>query len=219
MGIAGGPNMIEDGLVLALDASDKNSYPGSGTTWFDLSGNNNNTTLYNSPTYTNNNIHTFNFDETDDYAKVNNTGILSTTSYTKIASFRPESSTANIISGGSDGQHAFWMGATSNTLNSGHNGAWTTVSYSPGDMLNKWWIGAVTFSTTSGWVLYLNGEQVATSLSTVTFTGGNTVRIGAYTDASNLFDGDIANVFIYNRVLSSQEILQNYNAQKSRFNL
>jgi hypothetical protein len=214
-----GPNIITDGLVLALDAASPRSYPGSGTTWYDLSGNGNSTTLYNSPTYTNNNVHTFNFDESNDYAKVNNTGILPTTAYTKIAAFRPESSTANIISGGSDGQHAFWMGGTSTTLQSGHNGSWATVSYSPGDMLNQWWIGAVTFNTSTGWVLYLNGEQVDTSSSTTTFTNGNTVRIGAYYDAANLFDGDIANVFIYNRVLTATEIAQNYNAQKSRFEL
>jgi len=220
MAFSRGPSIVTDGLVLALDAANHKSYPGSGITWYDLSGNGNNTTLYNSPTYTNNNIHTFNFDESNDYAKVDNTGILSTTAYTKIAAFRPESSTANIISGGSgDGQHAFWMNATSTNLNSGHNGAWATVSYSPGNMLNQWWIGAVTFNTSTGWVLYLNGEQVDTSASTTTFTNGNTVRIGAYNDASNLFDGDIANVLIYNRVLSPEEVQQNYNATKSRFEL
>ena len=219
MAFSRGPSIVTDGLVLALDAANHKSYPGTGTTWYDLSGNGNSTTLYNSPTYTNNNVHTFNFDESNDYAKVNNTGILPTTAYTKIAAFRPESSTANIISGGSDGQHAFWMGGTSTTLQSGHNSAWSTVAYSPGSMLNQWWIGAVTFNTTSGWVLYLNGQQVDTDSNTSTFTGGNTVRIGAYIDAGNLFDGDIATVMIYNRALTSTEIAQNYNATKSRFGL
>ena len=220
MGFSRGPNIVREGLVLALDAASPRSYSGSGNTWYDLSGNDNSTTLYNSPTYTNNNVHTFNFDETNDYAKVNNTGILPTTAYTKIAAFRPESSTANIISGGtSDGQHAFWMGGTSTTLQSGHNGSWSTVSYSPGSMLNQWWIGAVTFNTTSGWVLYLNGQQVDTDSNTSTFTGGNTVRIGAYIDTSNLFDGDIAIAMIYNRVITSTEVLQNYNALKGRFGL
>ena len=92
-----GPSIVTDELVLALDPASGRSYPGTGTTWFDLSGNNNDTTLYNSPTYTNNNVHTFNFDEVDNYAKVNNTSILSTTSYTKIAAFRPETSTSNIV--------------------------------------------------------------------------------------------------------------------------
>ena len=215
------PKIVTDGLVLVLDAANKKSYPGSGTTWTDLSGNGNDAVLYNSPTYTNNNVHTFNFDETNDYAKVDNTTLLSKTAYTKIAWFRPESSTANIVSGGGDtyGQHAFWMNGTSNSLRAGHNGSWARVSYSPGDMLNQWWFGSVTFNTTSGWVLYLNGEQVDTDANTSTFTGNQNILIGAYGDASNLFDGDISIVMVYNRVLSPQEVLQNYNALKSRFGL
>lgn len=219
MGFSRGPKIVTDGLVLALDAGSKKSYAGSGTTWSDLSGNGNHATLYNSPTYTNDNIHTFNFDETNDYAKVDNTTLLSKTAYTKVAWFRPESSAANIISGGSNtyGQHAFWMSGTSNSLHAGHNGGWSTVSYSPGDMLNKWWFGAVTFNTSTGWVLYLNGQQVDTSSSTATFNGNQSILVGAYGDATNLFDGDIPIVKVYNRVLSAEEVLQNYNATKSRF--
>ena len=219
MAFSRGPSIVKDGLVLYLDAANQKSYPGSGTTWYDKSGNGNNSTLTNSPTFSSSNSGTFNFDESNDYVKVDNTSILPTAAYTKIAAFRPESSTSNIISGGSDGQHAFWMGGTSTTLQSGHNGNWGTVTYSPGDMLNQWWIGAVTFNTVTGWVLYLNGQQVDTDASTSTFTGVSTVRIGAYNDAANLFDGDIATVMIYNRALTAEEILQNYNATKSRFGL
>ena len=53
MGIAGGPDIIQNGLALALDAADRNSYPGSGTVWGDVSGNNYNFTLTNSPTFSN----------------------------------------------------------------------------------------------------------------------------------------------------------------------
>ena len=222
MGFYRGPHIVTDGLVLHLDAANTKSYPGSGTTWSDVSGNDNNGTLTNSPTFSSSNSGTFNFDESNDYVKIDNTSILPTAAYTKIAAFRPESSTSNIISGGStgdSGQHAFWMGGTSTTLQSGHNGNWSTVAYSPGDMLNQWWIGAVTFNTVTGWVLYLNGQQVDTDASTATFIGGNTVRIGAYNDAANLFDGDISTVMIYNRALTPQEVLQNYNATKSRFGL
>jgi hypothetical protein len=214
-----GPHTVTDGLVLSLDAANIKSYPGSGTTWFDKSGNGNNGTLTNGPTFSLSNSGTFNFDESNDYVIINNTAILPTAAYTKIAAFRPETSTANIVSGGGDGEHAFWMGGTSTTLQAGHNGSWSTVQFTPGSMLNQWWIGAVTFNTATGWVLYLNGQQVDTDASTTTFTGGNTVRIGAFNDAANLFDGDIATVMIYNRPLTAQEILQNYNATKSRFGL
>ena len=53
MGIGYGPRVITDGLVLALDAADVSSYPGSGTTWTDLSGNGNNGTLVNGVGYDN----------------------------------------------------------------------------------------------------------------------------------------------------------------------
>lgn len=46
-----GPKIVTDGLVLCLDAADSNSYPGSGSTWYDLSGNGNNGTLVNGPTF------------------------------------------------------------------------------------------------------------------------------------------------------------------------
>jgi hypothetical protein len=209
-------SIVTNGLVLALDAANPKSYPGSGTTWTDLSGNGNNGTLVNSPTYSNLNGGNFNFDEIDDY--VNCGQILNNSAYTKIAWFRPESSTQNIVSG-SQGNTAFWMNNTSTTLFSGHNGAWTTISYSPGDMLNEWWCGAVTFNTSTGWVMYLNGGQVNTNTSTTAPTGNGTIRIGAHAAGSNLFDGDIPYVQLYNRALTAQEIQQNFNATRSRFSI
>ena len=220
MGGAAGPDIVTKGLILALDAADKRSYPGSGNTWTDLSLQGNNATLAGNQSFSTGFFGSLRFNTSGAWGKVDNTSILPTAAYTKIAVFRPITNSANIISGGSsDGQHAFWMAGTSDELRAGHNGSWALVSYSPGSMLNQWWIGAVTFSTTSGWVLYLNGEQVDTSATTTAFTGGNTVRIGAYNDNSNRFNGDINIAMIYNRVLSAEEVLQNYNAVKNRFGL
>jgi hypothetical protein len=115
------------------------------------------------------------------------------------------------------------MAGTNNTLYSGHNGAWQTIGYTPttqsGNMLNQWWCGAVTFNTTSGWCLYLNGKQVSTNSNTTTFAGGGDIQIACYSAGGNLFNGSIPIVQVYNRVLTSAEILQNYNALKGRFNL
>lgn len=61
-----GPEIIEDGLVLALDAANPRSYPGSGTVWYDVSGNGNNFQLFNSPSHVGS---YFNFDGINDYAK------------------------------------------------------------------------------------------------------------------------------------------------------
>ena len=66
-----GPKIITNGLVLYLDAANRNSYPGSGTTCTDLSGNNNNFTLVNGPTFSSGNMGNIVFDGTDDYLLIN----------------------------------------------------------------------------------------------------------------------------------------------------
>ena len=210
--------IVTSGLVMALDAGNLVSYSGDGTTWKDLTTNGFNGTLTNGPTFNSANGGSIDFDGTNDWCPVNSIS-LSNTTYTKIAWFNPDTATNNIISGGSDGEHAFWMAGTNNSLHAGHNGAWSTVSYSPGLMTGQWWCGAVTFNTTTGWKLYLNGQLVDTDPSTTTFAGGNVVRIAAFQVGGNLFNGKIATAHIYNRVLSDDEIAQNYNATKSRFGL
>ena len=211
--------MIQDGLVLALDAADKNSYVGSGTTWTDLSGNGNNGSLVNGPTFSSANQGSIVFDGVNDCILVNsNANILSKTSYTKMSWFNATSYLYNIISGGNGGEHAFWLAGTVN-LRAGHNGAWDTVVSTTTLALNTWYFGSVTFNTTTGWVLYVNGIQENTSANATTFNGTQEILIGAYGTGTNPFSGKIATATVYNRVLSPQEILQNYNAQKSRFNL
>ena len=217
MAIKHSPRIVIDGLVAHYDAANTKSYIGSGTVWKDLSGKGNNGTIYSSPTFSNDNAGKFNF-QNNDYVDCGN--ILSQTAYTKSAWFRPESATANIVSGyGSAGasQHAFWMNNTDNTLRAGHRGAWSTVSHTvpSGDMLNQWWNGAVTYNNSTGWVLYLNGVQVDTDSSTTDPAGGSTY-ISRYA-SGNWFDGDIAQVMIYDRAISASEILQNYKALKPRY--
>ena len=62
-----GPRIVSNGLVLCLDAANKRSYPGTGTTWTDLSGNSNNGTLTNGPTFSAGNMGSILFDGTNDY--------------------------------------------------------------------------------------------------------------------------------------------------------
>jgi hypothetical protein len=72
MALFRGPNIVRSGLVLALDAADRNSYRGSGTSWFDLSGNTNTGTLTNGPTFNGGNGGSIVFDGVDDYADFGN---------------------------------------------------------------------------------------------------------------------------------------------------
>jgi hypothetical protein len=69
MGIAYNPAIIRSNLVLCLDAANPKSYPGSGTTWTDLSGFGNNGTLINGVGYSSDNLGSLSFDGVNDYAK------------------------------------------------------------------------------------------------------------------------------------------------------
>ena len=150
-----------------------------------------------------------------------NTGcILNGSTYTKFAWFNTNNLSAanNIVSGGTNGQHAFWL-AVGNKLNAGHNGSWSTVQSSTTISTNTWYFGAASFSTSTGWRLYLNGSMEASSVSTTTFTGTTMpTLIGSY-DYGNLFSGTIDMVGIYNKVLSDADVLQLYLRTKSRYRL
>ena len=220
MAIFSGPEIAETGLVLCLDAANPRSYPGSGTTWTDLSGSGNNGALTNGPTYSSSNKGSIVFDGSNDYVIVNSlANILSKTTYTKIAYIYPTSFTTsnNIISGGSGAQHAFWL-AGGNTFNAGHNGVWNTVTSTTTLSLNQWYFGAVTYSSTSGWKLYVNGLEEASNASNTTFLNNQHIYIGSY-DTANTFTGRIAYTLVYNRILTATEILNTYNATRSRFGL
>lgn len=214
--------IVTNGLTLYLDAANSSSYSGSGNTWTDLSGQNNHGTI-SGATYNNTNGGNFNFDGND---KVIIGNMLNNNAYTKIAWFRPESQTYNIISGDGNSRHAFWMSYSNHTLYAGHNrndgngGSWVLISNrpnDPGNMLNQWWFGAVTFDTNNGFILYVNGEQVNSYAGyKIAPEGPGYVQIGFFCCGA-YFDGDIPVVKIYNRALSASEILSNYRALKSRY--
>jgi len=215
MSVQAGPNLIENGLVLCLDAANRKSYPGSGTTWANLSSNTNSLTLVNSPTFSANGV--FSFNGSNQYATTSN-NVLNSTAYTKCAWFQTSNLAAtNNIMSGNIGQHAFWLAAT-NKLQSGHNGLWGTVVANTSVVPNQWYFGAVTFNTTTGWALYLNGLLEVTNASTTTFTGTGDVLVAAYGNA-NFFQGQINGVFVYDRVLTAAEIQQNFNATRGRYQL
>ena len=215
-------NIVRDGLVVHLDAADSNSYSGSGSSWNDISGNGNNFTLFGSPSYDSNiNGGVINFDKINDYARSISTSILNRNSYTKVAIYLPQTASRNIISGGgsSESAHAFWMNNTNNFIRAGHNNKWDRVSFSPGNMLNSWHYSAVSFSDIDGFKLYYNGALEDTDPFNTLSVGNGIIRVGAYGNGQNLFDGYIPIVLIYNRVLSLSEIQQNYNSLAQRYGL
>lgn len=224
------PRIITDGLVLYLDAANTKSYPGSGTTWTDLSGNGNNGTLINGPTFDNGNNGSIVFDGVNDFVTTGNQldpiayGLFAdATSFWSVSSwFLPD--TANTANGAITGKGG------------GTGGLATYVVYESGTSLNVRLRGGtiltITSALTSTWnevvitwdgtaaKAYLNGSYVNDIVVGVAAKQLNNFVIGATGSGVNTFyKGNVADTKVYNRALTSNEILQNYNATKGRFGL
>lgn len=220
MSVNAGPDIVNSGLILNLDAANTKSYPGSGTTWTDTSGNAYNGTLTNGPTFSSSNNGYFTFDGVNDYSTVSSdASILSSTAYTKCVWFYITSfvTSNNLISGTNGAQHAFWLSGGTN-LQAGHNNVWNRVVSTTTLVVNTWYFGAVSFSNTAGWKLWLNGNLESTNADTTTFTGTGIIRLAIY-DSANFLTGRIAQVLVYNRALTDLEVLQNFISTRGRFGI
>jgi len=232
MGVAGGPDLIQDGLVLALDASDRNSYVSGSTTWFDLSGNsNNNAVLVNGPTFTGSYGGAVVFDGTNDYAYIPATNNLSfnNSSFTYSLTFSIPNWTFTseriVLEYGSAGyngyyQFTFYPNATTfRTLGINGYNTWfdTTVNFLADQNYNV----VLTYNLAASLAsLYVNG--VLANSTTITGTSQATPQIlYIYSRAGgNYFQkGNLHTLSAYNRALTASEVLQNYNATKTRFGL
>jgi hypothetical protein len=214
--------IVTDGLVLALDAADRNSYPGSGTTWNDVSGNANNGTLTNGPTFNSDNGGNIVFDGTNDYVGFGAIGSLS--SFTANYWFSVSAFTLEgfflITSDNSIGLSV--RSATGNTL-AYWDGNSTAGIYGVGATVlqtNTIYNGTFVRNSSTGLkTIYLNANTdfTGSAVNNLTNTG---FSLGYYPQASRGgLNGRVYSVQIYNRALSATEVAQNYNTQKSRFGL
>ncbi len=213
--------IVTNGLILALDAADKNSYPGSGTTWRDMSGNGNNSTLINSPTFNSTNGGSIVFDGIDDYATVSSNsgwafgGNGTIEQWVYITGNDGVNNRFWCVNNNSAGLDAYLNGSSYNVyFHGGAVGTTTTISQ------NTWVYFVVTYTSGTIKVYFNTIEQGLTGTTTgYNITNNGTLYIARFTVSSYELDGRISTMKIYNRSLSLSEIQQNYNAQKSRFNL
>jgi hypothetical protein len=218
--------IVTDGLVLALDAADRNSYVSGSATWIDLSGNNNSGSLINGPTFSTANGGSIVFDGSNDYAIWNNTSNLQITVGSISAWVRtstPGSSYRGIIIK----QFAWGLFVKDSVLISYDWGNNQDRSTGINIADNNWKHIAMTFTETTGSpsnnaIIYLNGSPVlTTTIRHSNQTVGLELARGGSGGggSSQIFNGIISQASIYNRALSANEVTQNYNAQKSRFGL
>ena len=220
-------SIVTNGLVLNLDASNASSYPGSGTSWFDLSGNGNTGTLTNGPTFNSANGGSIVFDGTNDYVSSFPTQISGVGSKTVSAWIKINKTSRVGLAGIRDGSsQTGWVFTVNRTtygnLTYFHTGG-STLEVAAGIITNTWYNVCVTYNLTSTTaILYLNGVQIgspSTSFTAITPSSFKGVVGNEDSAFSDPFSGNIAQTLIYNRPLSASEVLQNYNITKAKFGL
>ena len=235
MALIYGPSIVIDGLVVSLDSTDINSYPGSGTTWYDVSGNGNHATMYymNSPSAGN----TSGFDTTTKYmmfdrhlgsgdGTVNNVviipnsattqGVLCQNGMTIDMWFRETSYVCTAFTKWDGSWELYYCSAfTFRTQGTGGTDINTGLPSSPGT-----WRNIVATHNGSTAQTYINSVIISNNSNPISNQNtSNPISIGAYASGIYASYGAIPIYRAYNRVLSAQEVQQNYNAQKSRFGL
>jgi len=228
MGFFRGPNtVIDNSLVFYLDAANTKSYVSGSTTWGDLSGNNNTGTLTNGPTFSSANGGSIVFDGVNDFVDCGNqssiqiTGDISILSWINVTDFANFNGIVGKTTGNKPAPYDYYLYQTNGKPNLLRGNGIVNANYSGSNapLLGVWQHIAVTMLGTQV-THYLNGSSNGVgTISTTIANGANNLIVGNRSDNGTDFKGNIAISQIYNRALSADEITQNYNAVKSRFNL
>jgi hypothetical protein len=220
MGFSRGPKIVTDGLVLYLDAANTKSYPTTGTTWSDLSGNGNNGTLTNGPTFDSGNGGSIVFDGVDDYVSIPNFSALALSPACTISIWSYVKQNKGYYFWGND---IFLLQIQSNQtyrLRFNLNGDWRG-EYTTSFPSNIWHKLDITWDGTNT-KMYINSQETVTSTLDSSFTAfSNTTNqpLEISRRTSDYSNSNISQASIYNKSLTPEEILQNYNATKSRYGL
>jgi len=242
LGLSHSPSLVMNGLVLALDAANTKSYPGSGTSWTNLISGGVNGTLVNGPTYSATNGGSIVFDGTNDYTTLPSPAPFSGTklftfeiwvNFTSISGDYGGTNKAAWLFAGNIGQPEFGIisannaSFTPNTIVYSRAGGSTTGSLSTNvsSLISNgnWYQIILVRSASNVETIYLNGVSIATGNVSNSFDDAQTFFAGgpipgppAYTGYLN---GRVANIKTYNRALTAAEVSQNFNALRGRFGI
>jgi hypothetical protein len=221
------PDIVTDGLVLCLDAADSKSYPGSGTTWTNRVERGNNGTLVNGPTFDSSNGGSLSFDGTNQYFSLDSNVTVSPVGFTVMMAIDvndsqsssnwdywfmqdPAGSYKYEFGKYGVGGNQFQFKDNINSSESSRN-----VGLSAGFSILHFGTTSSSYSFTS-----VNGEAKVLSNGSGGWAGGDDINFDEFfRGGSTYFGAKIANMLIYNKELSQKEILQNFKATKSKFNL
>ena len=209
---------VTSGLVVHLDAGVSDSYPGSGSTWYDITANNNDFTLTNSPTYSSANGGKFQFNGSNQYAQGGPN--LSTSNCTTIAIQRYATNNNSAKGRITNGRNNNWLlGMHSNKSSVYYANGWVTATTSSVD--TDWHIHAATenYSNDARYFydnnVYISGQTVSGGSQ-----GPNEFSIGKYANTSNEYsDCEIAVLLVYNTQLNTTELTTIFDFYKARFGI
>jgi hypothetical protein len=232
--------IVTDSLLLYLDAANPSSYPGTGNIWYDLSSNKKHGTLINGATFDSANRGSIVFDGTDDYVSIGSIGTIP--NFTVLVWFYPYAVQNfqnvldcnydyNMITGNLGPRLELTNGGVSAFVYSNdteNNSNFYNQRVTNSGIGNTWYNFGIVYNSVGNTSLtYYNGNptgigRIESGLPTGFLGTMNNVNLGrgfSIGGSERMFTGRIANIVIYNRALSESEILQNYNALKSRFGL
>jgi hypothetical protein len=213
--------IVQQGLVLNLDAGNPYSYGGAGTTWYDTSGNSYNSTLTNGPTYSNDNGGVIAFDGVDDYSVATVASITNSSTvgiWIKSSSYNVKIPVSIASTNYGSGPNIFFYLNTINwNTGDSQDNPFTNSSYPD----SNWHYIVVTNDSSTNAKLYIDGVLIGTAAYRSTLSSGsNNFWLGRFGGDNNYtINASIGASQLYNRVLSAAEVLQNYNATKGRFGL
>ena len=216
-------NIVRNGLVLNIDASKSNSYPGAGNTIYDLSGFGNTGTFVNGPTFSTSNGGSLFFDNVNDYISFGTASSVKPTQLTLACFFKINAINApNVIVGKQGtgvGAASYALVVQNGKLNFRiESGGIQDASYTFSNTSTyNYAVGTYDGSTMK---LYLNGSLVGTATTSVSiiYSDSYPLLMGYYANAfaTNMSIGSLK---LYNRALSDTEIQQNFNAMRERYNI
>lgn len=220
-----GPNIVEDGLILCLDAANAKSYPGSGTAWNDISGLSSSGTLINGAVFNADNSGSIRFDGVNDYYTMNDNAysVAGLTDYTASFWIKLDAASSSID------KRFFWHGnygvliykSTADGLifylRTSVGAVQITTPYS--SFFDLWTHISVTYNGTA-MKLYVNGELKTTGSNTggIIDAAPTAFLLGGATN-SFYTPCNISSAMAYNRTITDSEVRQNFNALRGRYDI
>ena len=220
------PSVVTEDVEVFLDAGDSSSYGGTGTTWSDLSGNNNDGTLTNmdAANYSSSDGGYFTFDGSNEYVDVSGSTTVSAATFlawVRLDDLSQTSYTGIVFSRSTNGTSGMNFYSTTENVGYHWNNASNAFGWNSGLTLpsQEWCMIAVTVtsSVATGYLFRSSGTTSATNSVTHGSATLDAVKVGADVSTNRYLDGRISVAMVYSRALSSAELTQNFNAFKGRY--